>query len=295
MKHRYLLSHKFNHVSMLIFNKICLIMACCFMVVPMLYAADMPPQLPCVFSGEFNGGNPPDGVLSVTASVDGSDYEGEVISGYYKVDIPSEKSGLPIILTAYLNGNPGPSVSTTVGSPGVFVRVDLTVDDDELILYDLTTIILGDGTLSPASGSYAAGTEVTLTASPGNGQKMKQWDGTNDDSSTSVTNTVTMNGDLTVTVEFEEDIPDTPETPDIPDTPDTPEAPETPEADSYDVDGDGGVDRSDFDDFRTAFSEFRINKRTNDGTGFDSKYDMNGDEKLTTLDLVLWINEYNGR
>ena len=274
MEKHYSPSHKIYGFSIYFFIKVCILTACCFIIVPTLYANDEPPQLPCAFHGWINGGSAPDGMISVKASVDGSDYEGQVVSGAYKLEVPGEKSGLTAILTAYLDGTPGSSVTATVGSPGYFVQVDLTVDEEEQIFYDLTTVVIGEGTLSPGSGSYTAGTVVTLGATPGDGQKLKQWTGTDDDSSTSATNTVTMNGDLTVTVEFE---------------------PDTPVVDSFDMNDDGGVDRSDFDDIRIAFSEFRVNKRANDGAGFDPKYDMNGDDKFTAQDLVLWINEYNGR
>ena len=71
--------------------------------------------------------------------------------------------------------------------------------------YDLTVGVSGSyGTVSPTSGTYPAGTVVKLTAFPDTGHRVAAWSGTNDDSSTSNTNTVTMNDHKTVTVEFEE-------------------------------------------------------------------------------------------
>ena len=64
-----------------------------------------------------------------------------------------------------------------------------------------TSVIGGNGTLSPASGSY--GGVVELTAVPDPGYKVKAWSGTDNDSSKGNTNTVTMNSDKSVTVEFE--------------------------------------------------------------------------------------------
>jgi hypothetical protein len=53
------------------------------------------------------------------------------------------------------------------------------------------------------SGTYTDGTVVTLTAVPDNGYQVMAWTGTDDNSRTSNTNTVTMNADRTVTVRFE--------------------------------------------------------------------------------------------
>jgi len=71
--------------------------------------------------------------------------------------------------------------------------------------YDLTVTIVGNGSVSldPSGGTYEEGTTVTLTASPASGYQLASWSGTNNDSSTSLTNTVTMNSDRTVTVSFE--------------------------------------------------------------------------------------------
>ena len=62
----------------------------------------------------------------------------------------------------------------------------------------------GHGKVNPASGTYDDGTSVTLTAVPDSGYRVKAWSGTDDDSSTGDTNTVTMGSNKTITVEFEE-------------------------------------------------------------------------------------------
>ncbi len=68
---------------------------------------------------------------------------------------------------------------------------------------DLTTSVIGgNGSIDPAGGTYGVRT-VTLTASPDSGYRVKAWSGTDDDSSRSNTNAVTMNLDKMVTVEFE--------------------------------------------------------------------------------------------
>ncbi|MBN1437428.1 MAG: hypothetical protein JW936_10170 [Sedimentisphaerales bacterium] len=72
--------------------------------------------------------------------------------------------------------------------------------------YVLTTSVVNGtgGTLLPGSGgSYEEDTVVTLTATPGDGYRVKAWTGTNNNSSTSTVNTVTMTAAKTVTVEFE--------------------------------------------------------------------------------------------
>ena len=67
----------------------------------------------------------------------------------------------------------------------------------------VSSIVGGNGTLSPLSGTYGEGMVVTLNAVPDSGYRVKAWSGTDNDSSTANTNTVTMNSDKSVTVEFE--------------------------------------------------------------------------------------------
>ncbi len=73
-----------------------------------------------------------------------------------------------------------------------------------IIQYKLTaTVSGGNGTLFPPDGVFDPGKTVTLTATANSGYRVKKWTGTNYDTSTAKTNTVTMNSDKTVTVEFE--------------------------------------------------------------------------------------------
>jgi predicted outer membrane repeat protein len=80
--------------------------------------------------------------------------------------------------------------------------LDAVANDDPM--YELTvTVVSEHGTVEPNSGSYPAGTVVTLTATPEAGYyTVRQWSGTDDDTSCALTNTVTMDSDKTVTVEF---------------------------------------------------------------------------------------------
>jgi len=67
------------------------------------------------------------------------------------------------------------------------------------------------GTISPSPGQYIKdkGKVVSLTAMPSFGWQIDRWEGTNNDSSTSTTNTVTMTADRSVRVLFKEAMPGT--------------------------------------------------------------------------------------
>jgi hypothetical protein len=72
-------------------------------------------------------------------------------------------------------------------------------------MYALTaTVSGGSGTVAPETGTYLAGTVVILTATPDSGNRVKTWTGTDDDTATASSNTVTMNSNRTVSVEFEQ-------------------------------------------------------------------------------------------
>ena len=80
---------------------------------------------------------------------------------------------------------------------------DKTVTVEFGVEYQLTTSVIGgNGTISPTSGTYVEGSGVQIRAFPADGYAVKAWSGTNNDSSTSTINTVTMTSDKTVTVEF---------------------------------------------------------------------------------------------
>ncbi len=71
--------------------------------------------------------------------------------------------------------------------------------------FNLTTAAVGGhGNIAPPSGQYYAGTTVELTAIPDAGWRVNQWAGTDDDSSTNITNYVVMIRDRQVTVSFEQ-------------------------------------------------------------------------------------------
>ena len=66
----------------------------------------------------------------------------------------------------------------------------------------IASVVGGHGTISPQSGTYSEGTVVNLTADPNFGYRVKAWIGTDNNTSTSNTNTVTMDSNKVVTVEF---------------------------------------------------------------------------------------------
>jgi azurin len=72
------------------------------------------------------------------------------------------------------------------------------------VTYALTaSVVGGNGTISPATGTYNQGTVVTLTATPAAGYRVLSWTGTDNDALKTNTNTITMSAARTVTVRFE--------------------------------------------------------------------------------------------
>ena len=67
-------------------------------------------------------------------------------------------------------------------------------------IYNLTTSITGEGTVSPSSGEFEEGETVTLTAAPSEHWVFNSWSG--DGSGTSNSLTITMNGDKNVVGNF---------------------------------------------------------------------------------------------
>ena len=95
----------------------------------------------------------------------------------------------------------GGETTLTVTGP-----VTLVIEFEKIPLYNLVTRVRGgNGELTPLhdrGASYEDGTVVTLTADPIAGYCVKAWDGTDDDDSWKNENTVTIDGDKEVTVEF---------------------------------------------------------------------------------------------
>lgn len=90
---------------------------------------------------------------------------------------------------------------TVIGIRPFSVDADIVSVEDT---YTLSASVTGDhGTISPTSGTYSRGRAVVLTATPESGYRVRTWTGTDNDVLTTETNTVTMDSDRTVTVEFE--------------------------------------------------------------------------------------------
>ncbi|SHK74116.1 Por secretion system C-terminal sorting domain-containing protein [Reichenbachiella agariperforans] len=65
-------------------------------------------------------------------------------------------------------------------------------------VYTLTTTINGQGSVSPANGTFTAGTSVSMTATPASGWQFNNWSG----GYTGTTATVVMDGDKHITANF---------------------------------------------------------------------------------------------
>ena len=79
------------------------------------------------------------------------------------------------------------------------------IDTDNAAKFLLETKVSGgQGTIKPPTGYYYAGITVQLTGKPGTGWRVKQWSGTDDDSTTNTTNYVVMISDRNVSVSFEQ-------------------------------------------------------------------------------------------
>jgi hypothetical protein len=109
------------------------------------------------------------------------------------------RDGLELSVTSPVNGQ------FIVGEGGSINQINLSVVSPQPTQYQLTaTVTDGHGTISPTSGTYDEGTVVTLTASPDTDYRVEEWSGTDNDDSKVNTNTVTMNSNRSVTVQFEE-------------------------------------------------------------------------------------------
>jgi len=93
----------------------------------------------------------------------------------------------------------GPFVALAHASWGEIIGIEVVAPPYML----KTTVEGGNGSLTPTGGLYDEGTPVELRATPDAGYQVKAWHDTNNDTSTAATNTVTMNADKTVKVEFE--------------------------------------------------------------------------------------------
>ncbi len=152
-----------------------------------------------------------------------SDYYGDYYGHYY---LSNEKAGQSTDSPCIDAGDPGAgdpnAVRVGLGLDTFSTRTDNEFDEGRVdigyhypggaaaVMFDLTTAVvpgangMDNGTITPDSGSYVQFAEVSLLADPNLGYKVKSWNGTDDDSTTSTMNMVTMTGNKAVTVEFRE-------------------------------------------------------------------------------------------
>jgi len=81
----------------------------------------------------------------------------------------------------------------------------VSVEFEAIPQYDLRVLYgqHGSVTIDPNQDSYFDGTVVTITALPDPNYRVRSWSGTDDDTSTALTNTVTVDSDKIVSVRFE--------------------------------------------------------------------------------------------
>jgi len=116
--------------------------------------------------------------------------------GYQVTITPSPASGYRF---DYWSGDASGTSSTIT----VTMNSDMNITANFVkVRYTLSTSVSPPrgGSISPVSGTYDAGTRVTLTASPAFGYRFVSWSG--DASGTSLTTTITMDSDKGVTASF---------------------------------------------------------------------------------------------
>jgi len=97
-----------------------------------------------------------------------------------------------------------PASGTKVSNNGSTVWISKSIGPIPGEKYTLSvSVVNGNGIVSPSSGTYNNGTVVNITATPNQGYTVKSWSGTDNDALKSNTNTVTMNNNRNVIVEFE--------------------------------------------------------------------------------------------
>jgi len=90
------------------------------------------------------------------------------------------------------------SVLVIVAAAGVLVLCGAGLGEE----FELTVNVVGNGIADPNGGTYESGTVVTIETWPEAGHWVKSWSGSDDDASSERMNTVTMDSDKVVTVEF---------------------------------------------------------------------------------------------
>jgi hypothetical protein len=126
---------------------------------------------------------------------------GQYIAGEYIVLTASPSSGWTVSGWSGTNDNSSTATMNSVTMPAASRTVSVAYSQVPASCYVLTRTHTGQGadpTANPASssgcnsGQYVAGENISLSSSPSSGWSVTGWSGTNNDSSTSTTNSVTM-------------------------------------------------------------------------------------------------------
>lgn len=161
-----------------------------------------------VYNGPGQVGSIPAGVANTYANP--SFVTGPLGSYYLSQIAAGQGSNSPAV-------NTGSDTAANLGLDTFTTRTDNGLDSGQVdrgyhypdsagaAMYQLTASVTGgNGSISPTSGTFYEGAVVTLTATPSAGWRVKSWSGTDSDASTDKTNTIIMNSDRTVGVEFEQ-------------------------------------------------------------------------------------------
>jgi len=157
----------------------------------------------CIEDGDFGLGNISDDPMFRTGP----------LGDYYLTQPPCQLAGNNCV-----DGGSGSLAELTFwGSNGYTTRTDSGADSSTIDMgynypdsgpatqYQLTTSVVGgNGSIDPSAGVHDISefNEVLLTALPDTGFGVRQWLGTDDDSSLEMTNAVTMTGNKSVSVEY---------------------------------------------------------------------------------------------
>jgi parallel beta-helix repeat protein len=114
------------------------------------------------------------------------------------------QSGSPCIDAGTDGGAPDHDMDGTARPLGSGYDIGAYEYDPATPQFELTVVVAGGvgGSVTPSGGTYTQGMQVALTADPDDGYALALWEGADDDESTALLNTVTMNADKTVTVTF---------------------------------------------------------------------------------------------
>lgn len=137
----------------------------------------------------FNSGQ--DGTLTLVFN---DDYNGGI-----NIDGTSQSASSGILTTSLAAGN---HTLTKDNVANLYYISLATEGGTDPTTFTLATSVNGQGSVNPGSGTYEAGTSVSITASPSSGWQFDNWSGAA--SGTNATTSVTMNSNLSVTANFSE-------------------------------------------------------------------------------------------